>query len=140
MWMTNIFLGFIGTICGMGVAGGVFALVISIGLIPRMTGRTKTKQHITIYEDFVLFGAVCGCILSMFHGIVLPFGPVFLSVFGICAGIFVGGIAASLAEILNVFPIMYRRLKVKTGLEWGIFCFGIGKALGAFYFFSTLYR
>jgi len=56
--------------------------------------------------------------------------------FGLGAGIFVGCMAVALAEIINVYPIMYRRMKLKIGMEWVLATIAFGKMSGClFYFF-----
>ena len=36
----QLLLGALGLLCGIGVAAGVFALVASLGMVPRMAGKT----------------------------------------------------------------------------------------------------
>ena len=53
------------------------------------------------------------------------------------AGYFVGCMAVALAEIINAYPILYRRMKLKMGLEWMVATIAIGKMCGClFYFFQ----
>ena len=54
---------------------------------------------------------------------------------GLSAGMFVGCIAVALAEILNTFPILFRRAKLKVGLPWVMWTMAVGKTCGAFYYF-----
>ena len=64
-----------------------------------------------------------------------PFGPALLCVYGISAGIFVGSIAVALAEILNTFPITFRRMGLKVGLFWVMLAMAAGKVAGSLYYF-----
>lgn len=73
--------------------------------------------------------------MSVFLNLRLPLGPLLLCVYGLSAGIFVGCIAVALAEILNTFPIMFRRIGLKTGLPWVMLFMALGKSAGAFYYF-----
>ena len=52
------------------------------------------------------------------------------------AGIFVGCIAVALAEILNTFPIIFRRFQIKEGLSWIMLFMAFGKCAGAFWYFG----
>ena len=47
-------------------------------------------------------------------------------------GIFVGGLIMSLAEVLDVFPILLRRGRIQSGIPWMVLSIGIGKMLGAY--------
>ena len=51
-------------------------------------------------------------------------------------GIFVGCIAVALAEILNTFPIIFRRFQIKEGLSWIMLFMAFGKCAGAFWYFG----
>lgn len=42
----------------------------------------------------------------------------------------------ALAEIMNVFPIMFRRFHLKMGLSWVITFMAIGKTIGGLWYFS----
>ena len=57
--------------------------------------------------------------------------------FGLSAGIFTGCLAVALAEILNTFPIMFRRFGIKEGLTWIMFSMALGKMAGALYFYAN---
>ena len=41
MWGYQIVLGILGLLFGIGVAAGVFALVASLGMVPRIAGKTS---------------------------------------------------------------------------------------------------
>ena len=55
-----------------------------------------------------------------------------LPVFGLLSGIFVGCWAMALAEVLNVFPIFIRRLKIVRYSVAFILSMALGRGLGAF--------
>ena len=73
--------------------------------------RTHTGEHILLYEDSVALGGILANIFWVFH-ISIPGGNILAAVFGILGGIFVGCWAMALAEMLNVFPIFIRRMKI----------------------------
>ena len=50
MW-TEWFLGFLGLTSGMAVAGGMFALLIALGVVVRFAGKTHTARAVMQYED-----------------------------------------------------------------------------------------
>lgn len=60
MWMKQIFLGFIGLASGSAISAGVFSFIISIGVVPRIIGKSRTAMDIMAYENMVLLGGVSG--------------------------------------------------------------------------------
>jgi len=49
MWIRELFLGLVGLASGFAVSAGVFAFIISVGVIPRMIGKTQTASDVLIY-------------------------------------------------------------------------------------------
>lgn len=136
MWIRELFLGLLGLASGFAVSAGVFAFIISVGVIPRMVAKTRTAVKTIPYENAVLLGGTFGNLAGLFHW-EIPLGQLLLILYGVSAGIFTGCLAVALAEILNTFPILFRRMKVKEGLEWILFFMAMGKTIGALYFYIT---
>lgn len=136
MWIKQVFLGFIGLASGSAISAGVFSFIISIGVVPRIIGKSRTAADIIAYENAVILGGTIGNILSLFS-VRVPFGIWIVVLFGLSAGIFTGCLAVALAEILNTFPIMFRRFGIKAGLGYIMFFMALGKALGALYFYAN---
>ena len=61
----RIFLAIIGSSFGMMTAGGVFTVLLAVGLIPRFAGKTHTGKKVLIYENMVILGTMAGNILSV---------------------------------------------------------------------------
>lgn len=135
MLSSHILLVVLGLMFGSAVSAGTFAFLLVIGITPRMAGKCHGAAHLLWFENAIILGGILGNIYSVFLDFKLPFGSVLLAVYGISAGIFVGCIAVSLAEILNTFPIMFRRFNLKKGLSWVVFGMAAGKAAGAAYYF-----
>lgn len=136
MWIREMFLGLVGLSSGFAVAAGVFAFIISVGVIPRMIGKSRTVKDVMIYETIILLGGTFGNLFSLFEW-KLPLGITLLILFGVSAGVFTGCLAVALAEILNSFPIMFRRLRIKEGLGWVLFFMAMGKTVGSLYFYAN---
>lgn len=117
------------------MAGGVFALIASLGLLPRLAGKTSLAAHFIPLENAVIYGGIAGSIIQLFPNIPLKLGEWAGVLYGLSAGMFIGCLAAALAEVLNVFPILFRRANVKQGLSWMVFFFALGKTMGALYYF-----
>ena len=135
MLIKEIFLSLVGLASGFAVSAGTFAFMIVIGVIPRMIGKCNRAAETIHFENAIILGGILGNIVSVFLNIKLPFGPLFLCAYGLSAGIFVGCIAVALAEILNTFPIMFRRMGLKEGLSYVMVVMALGKMLGSLYFF-----
>lgn len=136
MWIKQLFLGLIGFSGGIGVAGGIFALIIGLGVIPRFAGRTHTGRHIMLYESCIMAGGIVGNLIFIYE-ISLPLGVAGLILLGLFGGIFVGSWSMALAEIVNTIPIFARRIRLKEGLGLMILGMAFGKTLGSLlYFFN----
>jgi stage V sporulation protein AB len=127
-----IFLAFIGIVAGFVIAAGLFAFMTMIGVLTRLAIRTNTSDHVLLYEDIVIVGATLGNILFLFE-IKFFIGAIGLLLFGFFSGCYVGCLAAALEEVLQVFPILSRRIKLKIGMPFIILALAIGKGIGTFY-------
>lgn len=135
MLISRVVLCLMGLLFGASLSAGVLALISSLGIIPRMVGKSSTAAHILLYENFVMAGAVIGNVLTVFPGITIPVGNWLLVLFGVFSGIFVGCLATALAEVLQVWPILFRRSNTKYGLNLAMICFALGKLSGSLLFF-----
>ena len=87
-----------------------------------------------LYEDSVALGGILGNLFFIYQ-IEIPYGAWIVPIFGLFGGIFVGCWSMALAEILDVFPIFVRRVKLLRGIQYVILGVALGKGLGAFLFF-----
>ena len=134
MWAANILLAIIGLSAGATAAGGLFSFIIGLGVVSDFADRTHTGEHVMLYEDSIALGGIAGTIFSIYK-ITIPYGAWLVPVFEIFGGIFVGCWAMALAEILNLFPIFIRRIKILRCIPYIILGIAIGKGIGAFIFF-----
>jgi len=128
----NIVLAVIGFSGGVAVAGGVFAFISILGIIPRMADRLGLASHIYQMETVIAAGGITGCIISIFQ-IHLAIGMLGLVIIGLFAGAFVGSLAMALAETLKVIPVLCQRTSLKFGFPVLITALGLGKALGSLF-------
>ncbi len=134
MWVRQMLLAVIGISSGMIVAGGLFSFITGLGVISDFADRTHTGEHVLLYEDAVSVGGILGNIFFLFQ-MSVPGAGWFLPVFGLLAGIFTGCWAMALAEMLEVFPIFVRRIKLLRCIPWAILGTAIGKGVGSLIFF-----
>lgn len=141
MVLKTILLCVMGFSFGILVSAGVFTVLFVVGLVPRFAGKTNTARCEIFYEECIIFGSLIACVLSVFPitgRFVTQMSflyPVFLSIMGVFAGIFVGCLAIALAEVLDGIPIFARRIKLKMGLDIAIFSVAIGKVIGSLIYF-----
>ena len=136
MFIREILLAVIGLSAGGLVAAGLFSFVVSLGVVSDFADRTHTANRILLYEDSVALGGILGNIIYIYK-ISIPFGVVIQPVFGIFAGIFVGCWSMALAEVLDVFPIFIRRIKLFKVIPYLILGIALGKGVGALLFFMN---
>lgn len=117
---------------GVAVAAGLFAFITTVGVVTRLAAGTKTAKYVMLYETIAILGTTIGNAIDLFR---IPFagGVVLRSACGLFFGVFVGCLAAALAEVVNVFPVMVRRIKLKVGLPYLVVAFALGKGFGAWY-------
>ncbi len=125
-------LAIIGVTSGFVVAAGIFAFITLVGVLTRLAVRTKTANRILMYEDIVVLGATLGNIILLFE-IPIPFGTIGLIIFGLFSGSFIGCLAVALEEVLQVFPVLTYRIRLKVGMPIIVLSLAIGKGIGAFY-------
>ncbi len=134
MWVSQILLAVIGLSFGAAVAGGLFAFIVELGVIADFADRTHTAEHILLYEDSTALGGIVGTILFVFH-LPISYGSWILPIFGLFGGIFVGCWSMALAEILNVFPIFIRRIKITRYISAFIISMALGRGVGSILYF-----
>lgn len=141
MFLNSLLMIFVAFCGGIGVASGTFAFLLVIRVIPRMIQKAGLEKKIVFVENMIIKGILFGTVLSLFiwqkRWIFVLLGRMLLTIFGICAGIFVGCISVALAEILDTFPIFFRRIRLDLKFDRTIlFVMAAGKTCGAlFYFF-----
>ena len=142
MWIRQLLLTVTGLGAGVTVAGGLFSFIIGLGVISDLADRTHTGNKILLYEDAVALGGIVGNLISVYalnqagrlSGVIW-----LLAVYGSLAGVFVGCWAMALAEILNVFPIFIRRLKITKYIAGLICAMALGRGVGGVIYFFLMH-
>ncbi|AEH47350.1 stage V sporulation protein AB [Parageobacillus thermoglucosidasius] len=124
-----IFIGFAG---GLAVGTGFVAFLVVLGVIPRLTQLTKTTKRIRAYEWSAIAGAVAGGWMSLRHT-VLYMSKYWLIPLGLLQGVFIGMLAAALTEVLNVWPILAKRVGVADKIVILLMAIAFGKIVGSLF-------
>jgi len=130
----------LGVTFGFSASAGLFALITSITVVPRMADETYTKKHIKTYETAITVG---GTMWNIFFLLDLPYTKyihpellhIIIIAFGLFSGIYIGCVAMALAERLSVTAILSRRLRLHIALPFTISVMALGKLIGELIFF-----
>jgi stage V sporulation protein AB len=123
---------FLGLASGLAVGSGFVAFLTVLGIIPRLTQLSKTMKMIQHYEWAVVLGALAGVGASLRDPILhIPSFP--LIILGITGGIFYGMLAAALTEVLNVLPILAKRIRLDGEIVILIMAIVLGKIFGSIF-------
>lgn len=156
MFLKQLFLAIIGLSSGLIVSGGVFTVLISVGLIPRFAGKMHVARKIFVLEEMVVLGTLTGDFFSVFtdlsmagdfvlshqlfgtatEGVWRLLGTLLLILIGTFSGIFIGCLALAIAEMLDTIPIFARRIGFRHGLGFAILGIALGKLAGSLIYFT----
>jgi stage V sporulation protein AB len=115
---------------GIAVGSGLVAFITVLDIIPRLAQLTRSRKLVTSYQWSLIAGTLAFTFIDFylppFH---LP--RILSSVIGAFAGIFVGMLAAGLTEVLNVFPILAKRLQMEDSIMILLMAMVLGKVVGS---------
>jgi len=127
-----IFVIGVGIACGFAVGAGFVAFITVLGVIPRLMQLTKSMKMILFYEWAVTLGVLVG---TLFEWQTISFGlpKFFVMIIGLFHGVFVGMLAAALYEVVNVFPLIFKRIHLDDRLLYLLTALVLGKILGSLF-------
>lgn len=134
MWIRSMVLIFYGLCAGGLIAASFLAFLSMLGVIPRLSGLTKSMKYARMYESFVALGGIVGTLVFIYRWSLMA-GYLLLISYGIFGGIFVGCMIGALAETIKSLPIFSRRLKLRSGIPYVIYAIAFGKMLGCCFYF-----
>lgn len=118
---------------GVTVGSAAAAFISILQVVPRLIQITNTRQYVRLYQYVITIGFILFTIIyfSEYHMnlskyIAIPIGLTF--------GIFIGLLSSALAEVLNVIPVLSKKLKIKDYLKYVILTLVAGKVIGSLYF------
>lgn len=159
MYLKEVLLGIGGLSFGLLSSAGVFTVLATVGLVPRFAGKMHVAKHVLLLESAVVWGTLTGGFFSVFakYGRVGDFvremalfgehtqaiwsvlGNLYLMIYGLFAGMFVGCLAFAIAEMLDSIPIFSRRIGFRHGLGIAVLAAALGKVMGSLIYFSKAF-
>lgn len=123
----------------MVVGGGFVAILTVLGVIPRLIQISRTVRLVNVYGGTIILGTLFGTYLS-FTEITWNQPILILLFWGAIHGVFNGMLAAALAEILNVFPLLSKRLGLEKYMVILLMAIVFGKISGSMFQWLVLMR
>ncbi|MGM8366698.1 stage V sporulation protein AB [Virgibacillus sp. W0181] len=139
IFIINIFEAIIGFAGGLAVGSGFVAIITVLGIIPRLIQLSRANHLVKVYGACALLGTLFGTYLS-FINVAWNNPVIVLIVWGVFHGIFNGMLAAALTEVLNVFPILSKRLGVSKYIMSLLMAIVFGKIFGSLFQWIILSR
>lgn len=132
MMINSILLIVIGLAGGLIVGCGVVAFLSVLGIIPRLTQISKTAKMIYLYEWAIVLGSLFGG-WAQFRDIQFHLPAFILAPIGLICGVFVGMLASALTEVINVIPILAKRIGIDGQLIVALMAIVFGKVFGSLF-------
>lgn len=123
---------FIGLAAGFTVGCWVCRFLGSFRNHSTVSSTSKSRTFIHFYENAVTAGAVFGTYLSFQTAMISVPIPIEV-LWGLLHGIFIGMLAAALTEVLNVFPILFKRIRLNRYLLTLLLAIVLGKIFGSLF-------
>lgn len=117
---------------GIAVGSGFVAFITVLDVIPRLAQLSSGQRFVKHYEWSLIAGAVFWTVMHQFD-LAARLPGLFLLFYGLIAGIFVGMLAAALTEVLNVIPVLAKRIGMYEKIVVFLMAMALGKVLGSLF-------
>lgn len=122
----------IGVASGIVIGSAFIALLTFLGIVPRLIQLSGSNHLVILYALPLIGGTLSGTYFT-FSTTTYAF-PNFISVlWGISQGIFIGMFAAALVEVLNVLPLLSRRIGLGNKVRILLMAVVFGKVFGSLF-------
>ncbi|MBP3964410.1 stage V sporulation protein AB [Paenibacillus lignilyticus] len=129
----NLFVAILGFAGGLGVGSALVALLIVLDVIPRLAQLAYAYRKSIWFETAVVCGAVFWSLADFLDWrMMLPRSGT-LAVIGSFDGIFVGMLGAALTEVMNVIPILAKRMRLSRYMVSLVMAMLLGKVTGSLF-------
>lgn len=127
-----LLIAFVGLAGGIAVGSGMVAFLVVLDIIPRLAQITRSFSKIHAYEAAVVIGSLMFTWVD-FSDLNLHLFPISTALIGLFAGCFVGMLAAALTEIINVLPILAKRVGMGSYMILLLMAMIFGKVIGSLF-------
>lgn len=130
--LNAVILCFIGIAGGIAVGAGFVAFLTILGIVPRLMQISNSYEFIRAYEWAIIIGSLASSLMGLLE-IKLYLPSLFLMGIGLLCGLFIGMLAAALTEVLNVFPILTKRIGLQQKVTMLVMAIVLGKICGSLF-------
>ena len=129
----NILLMLIALSGGITAGSAAAAFLALLEVIPRLMQISDTRNYIKLYQGVLTFGFVLFTLIyfTEFH---LNLSKYVAIPSGFLYGMFIGIFSSALAEVLNVIPVLAKKLKLRDHLVYVIYTLMAGKVIGSIFY------
>lgn len=120
----------IGTSVGVIVGNAVAAFITLLQIIPRLIQNSDTLLYIKWYERTLVLGMTLFSI-AYFIDFSFKLNIYITIIMGLFFGAFIGIFSSALAEVLNVIPVLTKKLELKEYVFYLLIAIGLGKVTGS---------
>jgi stage V sporulation protein AB len=132
-YAANLLVVLLGLSGGIAVGSGLVALLVILDLIPRLAQLARGYRQSVWFETAIIAGSVFWSLADFFDW-TASFPSVFpIMLIGAFDGMFVGMLAAALTEVVNVLPIMAKRLQLSEYMVALVMAMVLGKVAGSLF-------
>lgn len=128
--LAQLLASFAGVAGGITVGGAMVALFVVLDMLPRLAQLTRSFHCSYWFEYAIILGTLFFTVTDLWN-IHFYYAGWFSPFIGLLDGVFVGLLAAALTEVLNVFPILAKRLGMTCVLPHLLTAMVIGKVIGS---------
>lgn len=122
---------------GITVGTATAAFISILQIVPRLIQISNTRDRVNLYQSIIIISFILSIIIY-FNDFSLGLPRVVAVPIGFAYGIFTGLLSSALAEVLNVIPILSKKLKVKDSLRYIIWALMSGKVVGSLIYWLSL--
>lgn len=131
--MINLFIILLGLSGGLVVGGAFAAFVAMLEIIPRLVHISQTEDYKVFYQNAYILGVITFTFFY-FSKFNMKLNNIGVGIIGLTMGTFTGIFSSALAEVLNVIPVMAKKLRMKEESKYIVYALLFGKVAGSFYY------
>jgi stage V sporulation protein AB len=141
-WAAKGAAALLGLSGGLAVGSGLIALLVILDLIPRLAQLARAYRLAAWFETAVIAGTLFWMLADFgdWRSPPTAVGDGLAALAGLFTGLFVGMLAAALTEVVNVLPIMAKRLRLEPKLPVLVWALVLGKLAGSLFDWLVYHR